>query len=64
MLTKNDLVIGFRQTGLTAGEVVLVHSSYKSLGPVDGGPQAVVDALLEVITPTGTLIIPTFNFNF
>lgn len=64
MLTKNDLVVGFRKTGLTADDVVLVHSSYKSLGPVDGGPQAVVDALLEVITPTGTLIIPTFNFNF
>jgi aminoglycoside 3-N-acetyltransferase len=64
MLTKNDLVIGFKKTGLTAGDVVLVHSSYKSLGQVDGGPQAVVDALLEVITPIGTLIIPTFNFNF
>lgn len=64
MLTKNDLVVGFKKTGLTAGDVVLVHSSYKSLGPVDGGPQAVVDALLEALTPTGTLIIPTFNFNF
>ncbi len=64
MLTKNDLVVGFKKTGLTAGDVVLVHSSYKSLGAVDGGPQTVVDALLEVITPTGTLIIPTFNFNF
>ena len=64
MLTKNDLVTGFRTTGLTAGDVVLVHSSYKSLGPVDGGPQTVVDALLEVLTPSGTLIMPTFNFNF
>jgi len=58
------MVFGFKKTGLTAGDVVLVHSSYKSLGPVDAGPQSVVDALLEVLTPTGTLIIPTFNFNF
>ena len=64
MLTKNDLVVGFRKTGLTAGDVVLVHSSYKSFGAVDGGPQTVVDALLEVLTPLGTLIMPTFNFNF
>lgn len=64
MLTRNDLVTGFRKTGLSAGDVVLVHSSYKSLGPVDGGPQTVVDALLEILTPEGTLIMPTFNFNF
>ena len=64
MLTKDDLVKGFQGLGLAAGDVVLVHSSYKSLGPVDGGPQTVVDALLEVLTPAGTLIMPTFNFNF
>jgi aminoglycoside 3-N-acetyltransferase len=64
MLIRNDLIAGFRNTGLSAGDVVLVHSSYKSLGPVDGGPQTVVDALLEVLTPEGTLIMPTFNFNF
>ncbi len=64
MLTKADLVKGFGKLGLKAGDVVLVHSSYKSLGGVDGGPQTVVDALLEVLTPEGTLIMPTFNFNF
>jgi aminoglycoside N3'-acetyltransferase len=64
MLTKNELVTGFKNTGLAAGDVVLVHSSYKSLGGVEGGPQTVIDALLEVLTPAGTLIIPTFNFNF
>lgn len=64
MITKDELVVGFRRTGLEAGDVVLVHSSYKSFGPVDGGPQTVVDALLEVLTASGTLIMPTFNFNF
>ena len=49
---------------MEAGDVVLVHSSYKSFGPVEGGPQTVVDALLEVLTPSGTFIMPTFNFNF
>lgn len=64
MLTKNELKTGFSDLGLRAGDIVLVHSSYKSFGPVDGGPQTVVDALLEVLTPDGTLIMPTFNFNF
>lgn len=63
-LTKQDLMRGFSRLGLKAGDIVLVHSSYKSLGGVQGGPQTVIDALLEVLTPEGTLIMPTFNFNF
>ncbi len=64
MLTKDELVAGFKAADLEPGDVVLVHSSYKAFGAVDGGPQTVVDALLEVLTPSGTLIMPTFNFNF
>jgi aminoglycoside 3-N-acetyltransferase len=64
MLTKDELKKGFIRLGLKAGDVVLVHSSYKSFGDVDGGPQTVIDALLDVLTPAGTLIMPTFNFNF
>jgi aminoglycoside 3-N-acetyltransferase len=49
-----------------AGDTMLVHSSYKSFGPVDGGPQTVIRAL-ELALDTdgnGTLIMPTFNFDF
>ncbi len=66
MLTLNDLVAGFRSLGVEAGDTLLVHSSYKSLGPVDGGPQTVIRAL-ELALDTdgdGTLIMPTFNFDF
>jgi len=64
MLTLNDLVDGFRSLGVEAGDTLLVHSSYKSFGPVDGGPQTVVSALEAVLGPEGTLIMPTFNFDF
>jgi aminoglycoside 3-N-acetyltransferase len=45
--------------GLSAGDTVLVHSSLRSLGWVCGGAVAVVQALLDVLGPTGTLIVPT-----
>jgi aminoglycoside 3-N-acetyltransferase len=45
--------------GLAAGDVVLVHSSARSLGFVAGGTQAVVQALLDVVGPAGTLVVPT-----
>ncbi len=66
MLTLTDLVDGFRALGVEAGDTLLVHSSYKSFGPVDGGPQTVIRAL-ELAVDTehdGTLIMPTFNFGF
>ncbi len=47
MIGKNELIEGFQQAGVNPGDTLLVHSSYKSLGGVDGGPQAVIDALLD-----------------
>jgi aminoglycoside 3-N-acetyltransferase len=66
MLTLNDLVAGFRSLGVEAGDTMLVHSSYKSFGPVDGGPQTVIRALETALDTDGegTLIMPTFNFDF
>jgi aminoglycoside 3-N-acetyltransferase len=64
MLTKSDLEKGFQEVGVAAGDTLLVHSSYKSFGGVDGGPQTVIDALLEVLGEEGTLIMPAFNFDF
>jgi aminoglycoside 3-N-acetyltransferase len=64
MLNLHDLISGFRQLGLDEGDTLLVHSSFKSLGPVDGGPPTVVQALEAALGPEGTLIMPTFNFDF
>lgn len=64
MLTFDQLVDNFRALGVETGDTLLVHSSYKSLGGVDGGPQTVIDALLEVLGEDGTLVMPTFNFDF
>ena len=64
MLSFDDLVAGFHELGVEPGDTLLVHSSYKSFGPVEGGPQTVVDALIAALGPQGTLIMPTFNFDF
>jgi len=64
MLTFNDLVSGFRNLGISDGDCVFIHSSYKSFGPVDGGPQTVINALETVLGADGTLIMPTFNYDF
>ncbi|WP_344083099.1 AAC(3) family N-acetyltransferase [Luedemannella helvata] len=55
-LTRSVLAAELRHLGLEAGDVVLVHSSLKALGWVCGGPVTVVDALLDVLGPDGTLV--------
>lgn len=61
-LTQDDIVRGLRELGLTAGESLIVHSSMRHLGPIEGGADAVIDAILEVIGPEGNLVLPTFNY--
>jgi aminoglycoside 3-N-acetyltransferase len=61
-LTVKDLVKAFREMGLEPGDSFIVHSSYKSLGPVEGGPDAVIDALIEAVGPGGNAAFPTFNY--
>ena len=64
MLTFEKLVEGFRELGVAEGDTLLVHSSYKSLGEVEGGPQTVIRALEAALGTEGTLIMRTFNFDF
>jgi aminoglycoside 3-N-acetyltransferase len=59
--TRDSLAADLRRLGLQAGMVVIVHSSLSSLGWVCGGPVAVVQALLDVITPDGTLVMPAHS---
>jgi aminoglycoside 3-N-acetyltransferase len=40
---------------------VLMHSSLSALGEVEGGADAVIDALLEVLGEQGTLAMPTMS---
>jgi len=62
VLTKDKMVETFRDLGIETGDSLIFHSSYRSLGEVEGGPAAVVDALLEAIGPNGNLMLPAFNY--
>src|SRR5215213_9600529 len=41
---------------------MIVHSSFKSLGPVAGGPATVAQALVDSVSPGGSVFVPTFNY--
>jgi aminoglycoside 3-N-acetyltransferase len=57
--TRESLAQDLRALGLCSGMNVLVHCSLKSLGWVIGGAVSVVQALMDVIESSGTVIMPT-----
>ncbi len=63
IVTKDEIVRGLRELGLKRGDIVGVHSSLSSFGYVEGGADAVIDALLEVVGEEGTVVMPTHSTN-
>jgi len=62
MLSKKELLDGFGQLNLKKGETIIVHTSYKSLGGVEGGADTVIDVMCELVGREGTVLFPAFNF--
>jgi aminoglycoside 3-N-acetyltransferase len=57
--TRESLAADLRALGVRPGQVLLVHSSLRSLGTVTGGAGAVLGALRDAVGPAGTLVVPT-----
>ncbi len=60
-LSRETAVAQLRDLGVEAGSVLLVHTSFSQTGPLEGGPDTLIDALLEVIGPNGTLVMPSWT---
>ncbi len=59
--SRDHLTQDLRLLGIKPGMTLLVHSSLSKIGYVPGGPVAVIQALLDVLTPAGTLVMPTHS---
>ena len=62
-MKREQIAEALKTLGLGAGCIVFVHSSLSSIGYVKGGADAVVDAFLDVLGSTGTLVVPAFTFS-
>jgi len=47
--------------GIKKDDHIALGMSFKSIGWVSGGPKSFVEALLDVVGPSGTIMIPTFT---
>lgn len=60
-VTRATLAADLRRLGVEPAMTLIAHSSLSRLGFVVGGAQTVVDALLDVLGPDGTLMMPTHS---
>jgi aminoglycoside 3-N-acetyltransferase len=55
--TTQDLAGALKSLGLLPGQTVMLHTSVKAVGPLMGGPNIILEALFDTLTPDGTLMM-------
>lgn len=56
-----ELAAQLRALGVREGGVLVVHTSFRAVRPVEGGPLGLVEALRQALGPDGTLVMPTMT---
>jgi aminoglycoside 3-N-acetyltransferase len=56
-IAKSRLIGDLRALGVDAAQIIMLHASVKAVGWIVGGPDIIIQALLEVLGPRGTLMM-------
>jgi aminoglycoside 3-N-acetyltransferase len=59
--TLTSLKCDFEAIGVKPGAIIIMHSSLSKIGWTVGGSVTVIRALMQTLTPEGTLVMPTFS---
>ena len=62
LYTKNDIKRQLSELGIRKNDTLLIHTSYKAVGEVEGGPNGFIDAFSEYLDD-GNFIIPTHTWD-
>jgi aminoglycoside 3-N-acetyltransferase len=60
-LSRDEVVEQLRALGVREGGVLLVHTSFRAVRPVEGGPRGLIEALRAALGPGGTLVMPSWT---
>jgi len=63
-ITSEQLQKDLIDLGIKDGDHIALGISFSSVGKVSGGPKSFIEALLDVVGPSGTIMIPTFTPNY
>lgn len=58
---RREIAAQLRALGVRPGGVLLLHSSFRAVRPVAGGPAGLLAALRDALGPEGTLVMPSWT---
>src|SRR5512133_1494599 len=61
MLRQAEVASQLSALGGEEGGVLIVHTSFRAVRPVEGGPLGLIEALRAAIGPGGTLVMPSWT---
>ena len=56
-IDRSVLTTQLKRLGLRLGDVVMTHASMRRVGKVEGGARTIIEAQLDAVGPTGTLLM-------
>lgn len=62
-ISKRDLIEDIKALGLSPGDSVMFHVSLAKIGWIIGGERTLIEALMEVVTEEGMLVMPSQTGN-
>jgi aminoglycoside N3'-acetyltransferase len=60
-VSRAEVVDQLRELGVEDGGVLLVHTSFRAIRPVERGPIGLIEALRDALGPEGTLVMPSWS---
>lgn len=58
---ERDLVAQLHALGVKPGGLLLVHTSFSKVAPIEGGPEGLIRSLLVALGAQGTLVMPSMS---
>jgi len=62
-LSPKILTQNFLELGVKPGGVLLVHTSFSKIKPIEGGPLGLISALRFALGSDGTLVMPSMSYD-
>jgi aminoglycoside N3'-acetyltransferase len=61
MSSSRDLVAQLHSLGVKPGGVLVVHTAFSRIRPIEGGPVGLIGALRDALGADGTLVMPSMS---
>jgi aminoglycoside 3-N-acetyltransferase len=62
-ISIDTLIHQLLKLGVTPGGILLVHTSFSKVKPVEGGPEGLIRALQTALGEEGTLVMPSMSYD-